>query len=840
MTRSGAARVLLLGILLVPLAQCAAAQSVSPGPLSQAHADLEGIKNCTQCHEMGQRVIDANRCLVCHATLQARILARRGYHGSVDALGKPCEGCHHEHAGRETPLVNWPGSQKMFDHANTGWRLEGAHRKAGCGDCHEARRIRAEEVRSYLSRHPGARTFLGLDTACASCHFDEHRGQLAADCASCHGIDGWKPAPSFDHDRSGYPLRGSHRSVACEKCHASAVDPFYSVAAFPQPRAAAYLKVKPVDHGECSACHKDPHAGRLGAACGSCHSVDSWTAVAAAGKTGAFNHDLTRFPLRGRHRAVPCGNCHPTGAGGAPMLTGLAFARCADCHEDAHAGQITLTGASGGAIDCAVCHTVDGFTPARFTIEDHVRTRYPLAGGHQAVPCLECHPADSTLQKTAWRHPPHVFKADPTRLAYRARDLKDCRTCHADPHGGQFRGGEPGRPVRACSDCHRVESFHGLQFDHGRDTMFPLRGKHARSACAACHPTRGERGEMITAVYRGTPSACDGCHTDAHLGQFASAGATACADCHTEDAFAPASRFDHGRARFVLTGAHAKAKCTSCHRSVSVLADRPPAVLYRPLPVACADCHEDPHGGAFRLAGDALSCETCHITAAWERVGFDHDRTGFRLGIAHADVACAMCHPAGQTAAPSRACVGCHADPHGGALGPACENCHLEVASFRDPAAAAFHERTRMPLLGRHAAIPCESCHVDRVTALWAGVDPRCSSCHMGDYDRTSAPGIDHRAWGISTACEECHDSFRWDLAAYPAHERCFPIRTGRHPGVPCLGCHTSLPAAPVSGCVTMTAACTRCHDCAPHPHVAGFECKDRKCYECHPNGGTE
>ncbi len=851
MIRPGRITLPALVLMLLACAGAASGQALSPGPLSRPHADLEGVRNCTQCHELGQRAIDAGRCLSCHTALRDRVRDGHGFHGAPAVAGKPCEECHREHAGRDVPLVSWGGPRESFDHGRAGWALEGAHRKQACDACHNPRAIRAADVREALSRNPEMKTFLGLGTTCVSCHFDEHRGQLSADCATCHTQEAWKPAPRFDHARAAFALDGAHRKVGCAKCHASLSEPEAADDVFPKPRAAAYLRLKPVAHAECSDCHKDPHAGRLGGRCGSCHTADSWARTTTAGTSSGFRHEKTRFPLEDRHRDVACAGCHPAGPGGEMRLTGFPFARCADCHEDAHAGQIPATAAA----DCGACHTTAGFKPARFTLEDHARTRYPLTGGHEAVPCAGCHPADPSLAKDAWRKPPRVFRADLTRFAYGERDLRDCATCHADPHGGQFRTIDAVHRPRACAECHRIGSFRDLAFDHGRDTPFPLRGKHARARCGSCHASSEMPGPareslapwmkppvpLQATVYRSTPADCGACHTDAHLGQFAAAGRTDCAACHTEDTFTPATRFDHGRARFPLTGAHAKAKCPSCHRVVSVLPERTTA-LYKPLGIACGQCHEDPHGGAFTPAG--VSCESCHAATAWSAVRFDHDRTGFRLGTAHSGVACASCHLANRTSPPPRDCAGCHEDPHGGALTSACGNCHLDAASFREPGAAAFHERTRLPLLGRHAAIPCASCHADRSSEAFTAPDPSCASCHMADFARTAAAGLDHRAWGFPSACENCHDTFRWDLASFPEHERCFPIRTGAHANIPCLDCHTGLPAGPTTGCATMTAACTRCHPCnevsGAHGGVAGFECRDRKCYECHPGGGAE
>jgi len=45
---------------------------ISPGRLSKAHADLEGISRCSACHERGERVTAA-KCLTCHKPVADRI-----------------------------------------------------------------------------------------------------------------------------------------------------------------------------------------------------------------------------------------------------------------------------------------------------------------------------------------------------------------------------------------------------------------------------------------------------------------------------------------------------------------------------------------------------------------------------------------------------------------------------------------------------------------------------------------------------------------------------------------------------------------------------------------------
>ena len=62
--------------------------------------------------------------------------------------------------------------------------------------------------------------------------------------------------------------------------------------------------------------------------------------------------------------------------------------RCTDCHKDPHPGPPARVAEAGR---CERCHDVNGFRPARFGLEEHAKTGYPLAGAHLAVACDACH-----------------------------------------------------------------------------------------------------------------------------------------------------------------------------------------------------------------------------------------------------------------------------------------------------------------------------------------------------------------------------------------------------------------------------------------------------------------
>src|SRR5665647_3163033 len=68
---------------------------ISPGDLSKAHAGLEGISNCTKCHDVGNKVT-REKCLACHKEIKANIAAHKGFHASAEVGNKDCFVCHNE------------------------------------------------------------------------------------------------------------------------------------------------------------------------------------------------------------------------------------------------------------------------------------------------------------------------------------------------------------------------------------------------------------------------------------------------------------------------------------------------------------------------------------------------------------------------------------------------------------------------------------------------------------------------------------------------------------------------------------------------------------------------
>lgn len=322
----------LVSLLLPAPARAQIGQLLSPGPLSRAHASLEGADKCQKCHEPGRRVTPA-LCLSCHKPIADRIQSKKGVHRDVT---DDCASCHVEHAGVDAELR--PFDPASFDHAaEAGFPLGGRHAAVAknCARCHKTR------------------SFLAVTPVCNTCHTDIHKPSLGSDCRACHSTAvAFKDARTgFDHSKAAFQLTGAHRSVACAKCHANQV-------------------FKGVKFAQCTDCHKSPHRQPMSAACTSCHTNDSW-------KTQRIDHAKTAFPLRGKHADVACVKCHTK----PPLQAALKFDCCAACHRDPHRAAFKQ--------DCSSCHNETGF--GRGTFDHATGTRFPLTGAHAPLTCATCH-----------------------------------------------------------------------------------------------------------------------------------------------------------------------------------------------------------------------------------------------------------------------------------------------------------------------------------------------------------------------------------------------------------------------------------------------------------------
>ncbi|HUA16811.1 MAG TPA: cytochrome c3 family protein [Verrucomicrobiae bacterium] len=521
-----------------------------------------------------------------------------------------CANCHSEHNGEDFPLIKW--DLKTFDHRQTGYVLEGKHAGLECARCHNPSHISPQE-RSTIKVKDVGRTYLGLSPACLSCHEDEHKGRLGANCQQCHNFSDWKSLSigQFDHSKTRYPLTGMHTQVTCAKCHTNGQD------GKPQ-----YVGI-PFD--QCSDCHKDPHHSSFAQGCQSCHNTSGWKKISLTAVHERFDHSKTKFPLEGKHMSVGCAACHAGGDFKKP----LAFQKCMDCHKpDPHGGQFAKR-ADGG--ECASCHTEQGWKPSTFTVKEHAASAYPLQGGHARLACAQC----------------HIPKGRDT--LYRIK-FDRCTDCHADRHAGQFAA-DP--YFNACNRCHNLDGYKPSTFTlaQHKKTKFALTGGHLATPCADCHKQSTDLQAQPTAIYHWKDLECTSCHADPHKGQFrermlqkrADGSAAGCEACHSTQSWHELAGFDHSKTSFPLLGTHRATACVACHKPPN-LETRLTNVDFKSAPTQCEDCHEDVHGKQF-AHGEVTHCADCHNSAKWKPSLFDHDkRTAFPLRGAHQNVRCEGCH----------------------------------------------------------------------------------------------------------------------------------------------------------------------------------------------------
>ncbi len=504
---------------------------ISPGDLSNAHKNLEGMSNCTQCHVLGDNV-DNKKCLDCHTEVNELIKSNHGFHSSSDVKGKECSECHGEHFGRDFDVIRF--DEDKFDHSKTKFELTGKHSETKCEECHKTEFIKIKKLKERK------KTFLGLETSCVSCHSDFHQGTLSSDnCVDCHNTEAWRPAPNFLHNNSKFKLVGAHKKVDCEKCHKKEIR-----------NNEEFQKFTGLKFSNCVSCHTDIHKGKFGTNCAECHTNISFKNVK---NLKSFDHSKTRFQLIGKHKALTCNECHTKG-----IRVKLHFENCVDCHSDFHKGELA---SDEGTTDCKACHDEHGFAPSKFTIEEHNKNNFKLTGGHFAVPCNECHFVDEN-----WK-----FKFSKT----------DCETCHDNVHKETLKFGTA--VVEDCETCHTTTAWSSVSFEHSK-TEFELIGKHADVSCSKCH----FKDEKLPHQFVSLTQNCESCHTDNHNGQFEEKYKNNCSDCHSPIEWA-IETFDHSTTRFTIDGAHENVNCNECHKEIEIDVNK--FVQYKFEDVSCKSCH---------------------------------------------------------------------------------------------------------------------------------------------------------------------------------------------------------------------------------------------------------
>lgn len=557
---------------------------ISPGPLTKAHADLEGMTNCTKCHTLGNKVSN-DKCLECHKEINSRIKSGRGYHASSAIKGKACASCHSEHHGKNFEMIRF--DTKSFDHKLTGYVLTGTHVKTDCRNCHKKDFV----SESGLSKRPA--TYLGLSQQCANCHKDQHQQTLGNKCQDCHTTTAFVPASLFNHNRTKFPLTGKHMDVSCIECH-----PVES------RKNESFQRFADIPFTNCNSCHDDPHKRKPMMDCKQCHVETSFKNNRQLAK---FQHQVTGFPLKGSHARVDCFKCHTDDRQASRVFSDLRGRNgddCVSCHADPHEGKFGL--------QCIDCHNETSFKQVRNLDEfNHNLTTFPLLGKHAFVDCRKCHTSDMT---------------DPVQH-------QNCFDCHTDYHKGEFTRSD-GTPD--CADCHTESGFETsiYSIEEHNKSKFILDGAHLATPCSACH-LKGEEWR-----FRIVGDKCTRCHENVHAQtipeKYFPEGD--CINCHLTSSWQE-SQFDHDLTEFSLVGRHREVNCRSCHmKDVAVS-----SAIFVNLQKHCSSCHSDTHNDQFGPS-KTVDCLRCHNMFQWKIDDFNHYQTEFKLDGKHAQVACEKCH----------------------------------------------------------------------------------------------------------------------------------------------------------------------------------------------------
>jgi hypothetical protein len=532
-----------------------------------------------------------------------------------------------------------------------------------------------------------------------------------------------------------------------------------------------------------------------------------------------FDHNKTKYPLRGMHEKVQCAQCHSK-----PVFTNVGK-NCQDCHADIHQRKM--------GTDCAECHTVLGWSIAVQQVKDH-QNRFPLLGAHAAVQCEDCHKGAAVGQYQG------------LSTACNSCHMRDFQLAKSPDHvAGQF--------PQTCADCHSFDSWLGATVNHSAPPInFPLTNGHANVPCLNCHV-----GSNFNLKIAATDCGNAGCHLTTWqqtTNPKHSAAATVfpvagCATCHNTTSWLTAN-FDHASTGFPLTNSHQLAPagkvmaCTDCHINNNY------NLTTQPNDCGNSGCHlttwqqtNNPVHPAAGAPFAAANCSTCHNPTLWTTVTFNHAATGWALTSSHQMApagkvnACTDCHVGNNynfTAA-NTDCYGCHqtawnsTPSFGGAVpnhiasgfpttASACATCH-PITQWAD--GKFDHTAFGFPLTNSHALVAnggkvpgCTSCHINNNYNLQiAPTDCGNSGCHLTTWQQTNNPT--HASAGapfVAANCSTCHNTVTWTTAIFDHSTTGWPL-TGSHQLAPagkvvaCTDCH-------VGNNYTFTAANTDCYGC--------------------------
>lgn len=356
-----------------------------------------------------------------------------------------------------------------------------------------------------------------------------------------------------------------------------------------------------------------------------------------------------------------------------------------------------------------------------------------------------------------------------------------------------------------CTDCHKIG------------------GGQAQFKCISCHSDIGAR----VAGKRGL-------HGSYHIPAGSSQECVRCHSDHNGLNFPlvkwDPNKFDHKETGYLLEGKHAGLACNKCHLPEKIPAAERANIKKKDLsktflgiPQACVACHKDFHEGRL-----GQNCLQCHNFVDWKDTSgkFDHNKTRYPLTGLHQQVKCEKCHTPDAKGAPRYKgipfgkCDDCHADPHKGSFkDKTCQTCH-NTSGWKKVSGTGLsdnfdHSKTKYPLLGKHATVECEACHIkgDFKTELPFA---KCTDCHKDEHNGQFV------AKPYENQCDQCHDLKGYSPSTFTLakHKQTKFELTGSHLAVPCADCHKLADKNQPKALIPYhfsDLSCTTCHEDIHH-----------------------
>jgi len=393
-----------------------------------------------------------------------------------------CEDCH--------TSISWEDIH--FDHEATHYKLESAHVKVSCSDCH------------------ALDDFSAVRRECLSCHTDVHEAKLGSECVRCHSPSRWEIFDTEEiHRDTRFPMMGRHNLIDCWSCHANLEEGDFT-------RGTT----------DCVDCHENiylstenPRHVSLGfsTACVECHEPPQWNPAFFPG------HDAL-FPIfSGEHDGSwdGCADCHPD-----PGSYGVFT--CLTCHGQADMDQEhgNIGGYSYDSIACLMCHPTGSKSGLA---ENHDSDYFPIFSGSHASEwqsCTDCHDVsgDFTAFSCVGCHEHDRSSTDQGHSGIPGYEYESsmCYLCHPSGESGEFRehdtlyfpiySGKHRGKWDDCSSCHNNpddrSAFTCIDcHEHDRSKMDEKHHDvpdyvYESSACFECHP----RGEEEVILWKKPPS----------------------------------------------------------------------------------------------------------------------------------------------------------------------------------------------------------------------------------------------------------------------------------------------------------------------------------------------